>query len=397
MPIKGVLSKARVPIKIWSDLATVESSALNQLTNIANLPFVFKHVAVMPDVHLGKGATVGSVVATKGAICPAAVGVDIGCGMIAAQLNIQSSKVLDKLAALRHSIERAVPVGFESNRKITKSVDEWQGFQYMNDHPHHNAFGKAIAQMGSLGGGNHFIEICVEDQAFDKGPVIWVMLHSGSRNVGKTLAEIHMWNAKKLMKQMFINLTDPDLAYLSEETEEFKAYVKDVEWAQAYALENREEMMRRVLREISYLCNDQKPVEVNFQVNCHHNYISREHHFGENVLVTRKGAVRAREEDYGIIPGSMGTRSYIVKGKGNAESFCSCSHGAGRRMSRGEAKRVFTVEDLAAQTSGVECRKDAGVLDEIPGAYKAIEEVMANQSDLVEIVAELKQVLCIKG
>lgn len=391
MPIKGVLNKAKVPVKIWSDLKDVESSALDQLTNIANLPFVFKHVAAMPDVHLGVGATIGSVVATKGAVCPAAVGVDIGCGMIANKLAIPANRVTDKLKELRHSIERSIPVGFEYNRKITNSVSKWSGWNYLNDN-HPSMFKKATEQLGSLGGGNHFIEICL-----DTKNNIWVMLHSGSRNSGKVLAEKHIDNAKLLMKQMFIHLTDPNLAYLSEGTEAFSKYIEDVTWAQSYAFQNREEMMSRVMREISYLCNNQQPIPIITSVNCHHNYLEKENHFGSNVIVTRKGAVRARKEDWGIIPGSMGTKSYIVKGKGNPDSFCSCSHGAGRRMSRGEAKRRFTIEDVAVQTKGVECRKDDGVIDEIPGAYKDIDTVMENQSDLVEIVAELKQILCIKG
>jgi len=400
MPIRGVISKANVPIKIWSDIATVEASAIQQLTNTANLPFVFKHVAAMPDVHLGYGATVGSVVATKGAICPAAVGVDIGCGMAAVRTDLDPRVIQDKITAIRLSIERSIPVGHEGNRSLTKGVENWKQWKDWDkltvigqDKDHKTMFARAQQQLGSLGGGNHFIEICL-----DTNNAVWVMLHSGSRNVGKVIAERHLDKAKALMKQMFIGLPDPDLAYLAQGTAEFDNYIYDLEWCQDYAAQNRREMMERVLKDLSYAVHGEPDaITTDIKVNCHHNYASRENHYGENVIVTRKGAVRAREGDLGIIPGSMGTRSYIVKGLGNPESFCSCSHGAGRRMSRGEAKRTFTLQDLAAQTAGVECRKDEGVLDEIPGAYKSIDEVMANQTDLVEVLHELKQIMCIKG
>lgn len=395
MPIKGVLSKARVPIKIWSDLSTVESAALTQLTNTANLPFVFKHVAAMPDVHLGYGATVGSVIATKGAICPAAVGVDIGCGMMAIKTDLDARVVQDKIKEIRHSIERSIPVGFESNKRITTSVTDWVGWQRVGMLTHYDKAlaDRATSQLGTLGGGNHFIEVCLDTENN-----VWVMLHSGSRNIGKTTAERHMDNAKDLMKKMFISLPDPELAYLAEGTKEFTNYINDVMWCQEYSRENREEMMRRVIKDISFAVHGEDgKIKKLMEVNCHHNYLDRENHYGENVIITRKGAVRARQGDLGIIPGSMGAKSFIVRGLGNPESFHSCSHGAGRRMSRGEAKRRFTLDDLSAQTAGVECRKDAGVIDEIPSAYKDIDEVMANQSDLVEIVAQLKQVMCIKG
>ncbi len=395
MPIKGVVSKARVPIKIWSDLHSVESAALDQLTNIANLPFVFKHVAAMPDVHLGKGATVGSVVATRGAISPAAVGVDIGCGMMAIKTDLDPRVVQDKVAEIRQSIERSVPVGHLCNEKTTKTVRDWYGWERFEMLTHWDQFAKskAVSQLGTLGGGNHFIELCL-----DQDNNVWIMLHSGSRNIGKMVAERHMDGAKDLMKKMFIHLPDPDLSYFAEGTKEFNNYLNDVLWCQEYALANREEMMRKVLKDVSHaVYGEDGKVAKLMEVNCHHNYVDREHHYGENVLVTRKGAVRARQGDMGIIPGSMGTRSYIVRGKGSQESFCSCSHGAGRRMSRGEAKRVFTLDDLAQQTEGVDCRKDEGVLDEIPGAYKDIDVVMANQDDLVEIVATLKQFMCVKG
>lgn len=400
MPIKGVLSKARVPIKIWSDLATVESAALDQLTNTANLPFVFKHVAAMPDVHLGHGATVGSVIATKGAICPAAVGVDIGCGMMAIKTDLDPRVVQDKIQTIRHSIERSVPVGHESNRNIVTSVANWGGwdkYKDLNAAKKHfkskDLFERAQKQLGTLGGGNHFIEVCL-----DLDNNVWVMLHSGSRNIGKSLAEMHIYGAKEEMKKMFISLPDPDLAYYVEQTTQYDEYIFDLTWAQEYALANREEMMKRIMKDISFaIYGEDGKVNKLMEVNCHHNYVSKENHYGENVLVTRKGAVRARSGDLGIIPGSMGAKSFIVKGLGNQESFHSCSHGAGRIMSRSEAKRRFTVDDLRAQTAGIECRKDDGVIDEIPGAYKNIDEVMDNQTDLVEIVAQLRQIMCIKG
>ncbi len=392
--MKAILNKARVPIKIWTELDKIESAALTQLTNLANLPFVFQHVAVMPDVHVGKGATVGTVLATRGAICPAAVGVDIGCGMAAVKLSLPSEKITEKLSELRQAIEQAIPVGFDSNNSISKAVEKWAGWKDWKKEVKKDAdlFQKARKQLGSLGGGNHFIEVCLDTEKH-----VWLMVHSGSRNVGKTLAERHMDQAKLLMKQHKIHLADPDLAYLSERTPEFDAYLADVHWAQSYAKKNREEMVSRVLNEVARLCNNGEPLKTELQIDCHHNYVERELHFGKKLLITRKGAVSARKGEHGIIPGSMGTRSYIVQGKGNPESFESCSHGAGRKMSRGQAKKTFTVQDLKQQTRGVECRKDSGVLDEIPGAYKPIEEVMANQSDLVEIIAELKQVICIKG
>lgn len=401
--MKVLYNKERqnVPVKIWSQLETVESAALDQLKNIASLPFVFKHVAAMPDVHLGKGATVGSVIATKGAVIPAAVGVDIGCGMMALKLKINPNKVTDNVKKIRQSIERSVPVGFGSNKTLTKTVESWKGWKTFKnlhatkDHKRGETSlnAKAMSQLGTLGGGNHFIELCT-----DQDGSIWVMLHSGSRNIGKSLAEIHINRAKDAMKEMFIKLPDPDLAYYSQGTKQYQEYISDLMWAQEYAASNREEMMRRVLKDISHAVGlSGAKIETEMEVNCHHNYAALENHYGENVLVTRKGAVRARAGDYGIIPGSMGTRSYIVEGLGNQESFCSCSHGAGRRMSRSQAKREFTLDDLKKQTEGVECRKDEGVIDEIPGAYKDIDEVMENQKDLVKIKAQLKQFMCIKG
>jgi tRNA-splicing ligase RtcB len=396
MPIQTVLNEKGpgVPVKIWS--TNVESQALDQLKNIAKLPFVFKQVSVMPDVHLGVGATVGSVVATKGAVCPAAVGVDIGCGMAALKLKGMNKKSIESLdlAKLRHSIERSIPVGFESNKNISAYARNWKGWDsWGNLHPKcQNLSGRALSQLGSLGGGNHFIELCL-----DENDDLWIMLHSGSRNIGKSLAEEHISTAKGLMKQMFISLPDKDLAYFVEGTSDYVNYIRDLTWAQDYARANREIMLQRVLRDVSHWLGYPDGVGVEFQVNCHHNFAAMEHHFGENVLVTRKGAVRARQDDFGIIPGSMGTKSYIVRGLGNPDSFNSCSHGAGRRMSRGKAKANFTLDDLREQTRGVECRKDADVLDEIPGAYKDIDEVMANQSDLVTVLHTLKQILCVKG
>lgn len=387
--------KQKVPVKIWSDLKDVEPSAVKQLQNTAALPFVFKHVAVMPDVHFGMGATVGSVVATKGAICPACVGVDIGCGMMAVKTNLDSRIVQDKIALIRKSIERSVPVGFGQNTNIATSVWDWHGWaEFRKLESANKELGdKGLYQLGSLGGGNHFIEICLDTEN-----KVWVMLHSGSRGVGNLLARKHIDSAKGLMKKMLINLPDPDLAYLPSETKEFDDYIRDLQWAQSYALQNRIEMMTRVIKDISFaVFGEDGKVEVSNEVNCHHNYVSWENHFGENVMVTRKGAVRARVGDMGIIPGSMGARSFIVKGLGNPDSFNSCSHGAGRKMSRTEAKKRFTLEDLAKQTEGVECRKDADVIDEIPGAYKDIDQVMENQKDLVSIVAQLKQIMCIKG
>lgn len=397
MPIQTVLNDARVPVKIWT--ADIEAEAKAQVLHTAALPFVFKHVAVMPDVHAGKGATVGSVVATRGAIVPACVGVDIGCGMMAVKLALnrpEKEVVLGHLPELRHSIERSVPLGRNGNSRLTETVEKWEGWQnwaYLTVAGSDSLRKKATDQMGSLGGGNHFIELCLDTEEN-----LWLMLHSGSRGIGNILASKHIDVAKGLMKSYFIEQADPDLAYLAEGTAEFGRYIDDLTWAQGYAAQNRVEMMGRVLKDVSYIAGMAgAPVMVTESVNCHHNYVAREHHFGENVMVTRKGAVRARAGDLGIIPGSMGAKSFIVRGLGNADSFHSCSHGAGRRMSRTKARANFTVQDLETQTSGVECRKDDGVLDEIPGAYKDIDRVMADQSDLVEIVATLKQVLCVKG
>lgn len=392
MPVLETLKGARVPVEIWTKDA--DNASRQQLLNIASLPFVFHHVAAMPDVHLGVGATVGSVVATQGAVIPAAVGVDIGCGMAAVKLPLEASVLEGKLAEIRGAIERAVPVGFNENRVIAGPVREWRGWERFKDlHPKaQHLFKKAMAQLGSLGGGNHFIELCL-----DLDGQVWLMLHSGSRNLGKSLADIHIHEAQAELKRAMVSLPDRALAYLKEGTREYDAYLRDLHFAQDYAAENRRQMLSRVLFELSMILTGGAPLKRLVEVNCHHNYASKETHFGREVLVTRKGAVRAGKGELGIIPGSMGTASFIVRGLGCEESFQSCSHGAGRRMSRHEAKRRFSLEDLRRQTTGVECRKDPGVLDEIPGAYKDIETVMANQKDLVEVVARLKQVLCVKG
>lgn len=379
-----------VPVRLWTPVAEVESQALDQLKNIAALPWAFHHVAVMPDVHYGKGATVGSVVAMRGAVSPAAVGVDIGCGMGAVRTNIRAGQLPDSLKRLRLDIEARIPTGFNQhpdpvlkrsqiNTLFAGFGDLHRGVQDLQS--------KAAHQVGTLGGGNHFIELCLDTEG-----VVWLMLHSGSRNIGKCLAEIHIKAAQKLAHNQA--LPDRDLAVFLAGTPEMEAYVRDLTWAQEYAFANRRAMfdiyMDIVLEHFPF-------AEFERPILCHHNYVSWETHFGEDLIITRKGAIRAGREEMGIIPGSMGTKSYIVRGLGNEESFCSASHGAGRRMSRGAAKRKFDIDDLVRQTAGVECRKDRGVLDEIPGAYKDIDRVMENQRDLVEVVAELKQALCVKG
>ena len=383
--IKQVLSSQRVPVKIWTD--DVESSAMAQLENTAALPFVFHHVAAMPDVHWGMGATVGSVIATRGAICPAAVGVDIGCGMAAVKTPYPVSMLDGKLPELRHSIERGVPVGFHQHRQAKEGVSNGPSVATGGE------MSKAALQLGTLGGGNHFIEICrdLDDDA------IWVMLHSGSRNIGTVTAEKHIGKAKGDMKRLFVELPDPDLAYFVQDTPQFEAYVQDLLWCQRYAARNRSLMMREVLKNLAHALGVDALARTGEEINCHHNYVAEELHFGEKVLVTRKGAISAEKSRLGIIPGSMGTGSFIVSGLGNPESFHSAPHGSGRKMSRGKAKKTFTVADLEAQTAGVECRKDAGVLDEIPGAYKPIGEVIENSADLVRVEARLKQVLTVKG
>jgi tRNA-splicing ligase RtcB (3'-phosphate/5'-hydroxy nucleic acid ligase) len=381
------------PVLSWAnhDLSRDETKMAQ---NVASLPFVFKHVALMPDVHLGKGALVGSVVATKEAIIPAAIGVDIGCGMCAIQLPFYAEQLDGKLKKIRQEIEAAIPVGFNENKEADRQVLNWQGWQdftQLHDGVSHLE-AKALKQMGSLGGGNHFIEVCL-----DAKDQVWLMLHSGSRGIGNMLAQRHIDTGRNLAKMAGETLPDPDLAYFVEGTAEFAAYWRDLQWAQAYAKYNRDVMMTRFKAIVERHIAGGKPTKPLLSVNCHHNYAEKETHYGESVYVTRKGAVRAQKDDYGIIPGSMGAKSFIVKGKGCAESYCSCSHGAGRLMSRNKAKLTYTLDDLVQQTAGVECRKDEGIIDEIPAAYKPIEQVMENQKDLVEVVATLKQVVCVKG
>jgi tRNA-splicing ligase RtcB (3'-phosphate/5'-hydroxy nucleic acid ligase) len=381
------------PVLSWAG-HDLERQETKMAINVASLPFVFKHVALMPDVHLGKGALVGSVIATKDAIVPAAVGVDVGCGMSAIQTPFMRSQLDGKLKKIRLDLEAQIPVGFEENKNITKDASNWQGWKDFKE-LHRGVKGlenKAIRQLGSLGGGNHFIEVCIDTE--DR---VWLMLHSGSRNIGNKLAQCHIDTAKNLAKLAEINLADRDLAYFVTNTPEFDAYWRDLQWAQSYAKINRDVMMSRFMRVMEQHLNGGKKMKPLRSIDCHHNYAEKEIHFEEEVYVTRKGAVRAQTDDYGIIPGSMGSKSYIVKGKGNAASFCSCSHGAGRIMSRSMARNTYTLDDLISQTAGVECRKDTEIIDEIPSAYKSIDEVMKNQADLVEVIATLKQVLCIKG
>jgi tRNA-splicing ligase RtcB len=391
-------------VKMWTHGVPVEDQARAQLANTARMPFIFSHVAAMPDVHLGIGATVGSVVATKGAIIPAAVGVDIGCGMMAAQTSLKASDLPESLAKIRTEIECAVPHGFVTIKGLSSKgawaeapdavLARWSGLserlaRIAEKYPRLKPKSPQD-QLGTLGGGNHFVEICLDTEQ-----TVWVMLHSGSRGIGNLIGQTFIELAREDMRRHFINLPDRDLAYLVEGTQHFDDYVEAMEWAQDYAAENRRAMMDSVLR---VMREEVRPFQLgDVAVNCHHNYTAREKHFGEDVLVTRKGAVRAGRGELGIIPGSMGARSYIVRGLGNAESFESCSHGAGRVMSRTEARKRFSVEQHKAATAGVECRKDKDVIDETPAAYKDIDSVMHAQRDLVEIVHTLKQIVCVKG
>lgn len=380
-----------VPIKIWT--TDIEPEALTQLKNLSRLPFIAKQgVACMPDVHAGIGSTVGTVIATDKAIIPAAVGVDIGCGMVATRLSLKASQLPDSLAKIRSAIEAAVPMGTGGSHKDAKFYwDSIPRAVTVAIGGEDKVQEKAGKQLGTLGSGNHFIEICI-----DENEDVWVMLHSGSRGIGNMIGSYYITKGKELMEQFHITLPDGDLAYLPQGTDLFEDYVAAVQWAQDYAMENRKAMLAAVLDVL------RKEISVPFgiteeAINCHHNYVEQENHFGKNLWITRKGAIRAREGDLGIIPGSMGQRSYIVRGKGNKEAYCSCSHGAGRKMSRSKARKTFTLADLAAQTAGVECRKDDAVLDEIPGSYKDIDVVMDNQSSLVAVVHVLKQVMCCKG
>lgn len=395
MPIHKTLETAGVPVHVWSKELDVKSE--QQLRNTASLPCMFHHIAVMPDVHFGIGSTVGSVLATRQAIIPAAVGVDIGCGMMAVKTPINASMLPDNLKALRLEIERCIPVGFQWHEEPVPASVVWHGWEQYHSLPRKVTLTntkKARCQLGTLGGGNHFIEVCLDTEQN-----VWVMLHSGSRGIGNEIAKVHIDIAKGLFGESLKDLADPDLAYLAEGTPEFAAYWRDLQWAQDYARMNREIMMVAALKAVAKIIHNDWTIRIPrvFEINCHHNYAQKEVHFGTEVYVTRKGAVRAASGDLGIIPGSMGAKSFIVRGRGSENAFDSCSHGAGRKMSRGEAKRVFTEADLREQTAGVECRTDRGVLDEIPGAYKDIQTVMDNQTDLVEILAELKQCLCVKG
>lgn len=407
-----VMNTKGTPVKSWTKGVPFEDQAREQVKNIAELPFIHKWVAVMPDVHLGKGATIGSVVPTLGAVIPAAVGVDIGCGMMAVKTSMNASQLPDNLFAIRSAIESAVPHGRSARARKGRDKGSWGEIpsdvvtawsQLSTDFEQlcvkHPLLKKTnnIGHLGTLGTGNHFIEICL-----DETDQVWFMLHSGSRGVGNKIGTHFIEKAKKDMQRWHINLPDKDLAYLPEGSDNFKDYVEAVEWAQSFAQINREVMMNRVINAVKSSLTTTSNTAIAFEanieaVNCHHNYISREHHFGKNVIVTRKGAVRAREGEMGIIPGSMGARSFIVRGLGNEDSFCSCSHGAGRVMSRTQAKKVVSLEEHKQATQGVECRVDRDVIDETPSAYKDIDKVMQAQSDLVEIVHSLKQVVCVKG
>ncbi|EPZ1178573.1 RtcB family protein [Klebsiella oxytoca] len=400
-----LMATQNAPVKMWTKGVPVEDEARQQLINTAKMPFIFNHVAVMPDVHLGKGSTIGSVIPTLGAIIPAAVGVDIGCGMNALRTSLTAADLPDNLAELRSAIEAAVPHGRTTGRgrrdggaweNPPANVDaHWSTlhaeFQWLTSKYPRFLNTNNYKHLGTLGTGNHFIEICL-----DEAQQVWVMLHSGSRGIGNAIGTYFIEMAQKDMEQHIANLPSRDLAYFSEGSEHFVDYVRAVSWAQDYARANREAMLENVLLALRKTID--KPFTlVSEAINCHHNYVQKEQHFGEEIYVTRKGAVSARRGQYGIIPGSMGAKSFIVRGLGNPESFCSCSHGAGRVMSRTKAKKLFSVEDQIRATAHVECRKDANVIDEIPMAYKDIDAVMAAQSDLVEIVHTLRQVVCVKG
>jgi tRNA-splicing ligase RtcB len=396
-----------VPVKRWTRGVPVEQSALDQLANVARLPFIHKWVAAMPDVHWGMGATIGSVIPTKGAIIPAAVGVDLGCGMMAIETTLVASDLPDHLGSVRAAIEKAVPHGREVNRSKRdrgawgdppkRVAERWKAelddrfVKLVDKHPKIEK-SNHVVHLGTLGTGNHFIEICLDER--DR---VWLMLHSGSRGVGNRIGSYFIALARADMKRWFINLPDENLGYFPEGSEYFDDYVEAVGWAQDFARINRELMMQNVIAALSNAPGIRPFMTTDMAVNCHHNYVAREHHYGADVWVTRKGAVRAGRGELGIIPGSMGAKSFIVAGKGNPESFCSCSHGAGRAMSRAEAKRRFSIEDHAAATAHVECRKDEDVIDETPAAYKSIEAVMQAQADLVDVVHTLRQVVCVKG
>ena len=401
-----VIHENGVPIKSWTQGVPFEDDAKRQLKNIAQMPFIHKWVAVMPDVHLGKGATIGSVIPSVGAVIPAAVGVDIGCGMMAVKTSLKAKDLPDSLLELRLAIERAVPHGRSKRMRGGRDKGAWcdipedvaqawlplmAKFDVLQQkHPVLKNTNN-VKHLGTLGTGNHFIEVCL-----DETETVWVMLHSGSRGVGNRIGNHFIELAKKDMEKWHIHLPDSDLAYLPEGTDHFTDYVEAVEWGQQFARMNREVMMQRVIVAMKRTLGTQFDAQLE-AVNCHHNYVSREEHYGQNVIVTRKGAVSAQRGQLGIIPGSMGTRSYIVRGLGNEESFCSCSHGAGRVMSRTKAKKLVSLDEHVKATEGVECRKDKDVIDETPAAYKSIDSVMEAQKDLVEIMYTLKQVVCVKG
>lgn len=409
-----IINSEGKPIKAWIDGVELEDAAHQQLINVSKMPFIHKHIAAMPDVHWGMGATVGSVIATKGAIIPAAVGVDIGCGMMARKTPLKATDLPDNLFSIREAIEKRIPHGRTNNggegdRGAWHDIPEFIkhcwfenselsiGYnQILTKYPELKPRKQPSHHLGTLGTGNHFIEICL-----DENNNVWIMLHSGSRGIGNKIGTFFIEKAKEEMHRYYIDkfIPDIDLAYLVEKTELFDDYCFAVEWAQKFAMLNRQCMMDHVENLLMWSFPDaySRTLIPETAINCHHNYVARENHFGSNVLVTRKGAVRARKDELGIIPGSMGAKSFIVLGKGNPESFHSCSHGAGRSMSRNEAKKRFTIEDHIKATHGVECRKDADVIDETPMAYKDIDAVMAAQSDLIEIVHTLKQVLCVKG
>lgn len=380
----------------WLPAEQIEDSAMQQIENLSGMPFIFRHVAVMPDCHFGMGATVGSVIPTHRAIIPAAVGVDIGCGMIAVKTPLQRADLPDDLSDIRKAVEHQVPLSAgHYNRSIKKTAKprieqlaakaaELERLEF------YDKIGKNWRkQLGSLGSGNHFIEIVLDEDGY-----AWAFLHSGSRGIGNRIATHHIGIAKKLMEKWYINLPDPDLAYLVQDTPEFDAYIADLEWAQEFALLNREEMMERIIRILQYRCGDFEEVE---RIQCHHNFTKREHHFGQNILVSRKGAIEAKEGQLGLIPGSMGTRSYVVRGKGNAASFNTAPHGAGRRMSRGQARKAFTMDDFDRDMVGIEVNRSEAFLDELPGAYKDVDLVMEQSADLVEIVHTFRQIVNVKG
>lgn len=410
MPVKKILDTGVAPVKIWTD--DIEDYALKQLESMSRLPFIHQHIAVMPDVHWGRGSTIGSVIPTDSAIIPAAVGVDIGCGMAAVRTSLRGGDLPESLKEIRHSIERSVPLGasgmFGPDRHISiyrrnlfardaaVEIERLQHGPLKIRERHPQAISKRLRkewhrQLGTLGAGNHFIEICL-----DQDQSVWVMLHSGSRGIGNQIGTYFIELAKEDMLKAGLEAPDKDLSYLREGTEYFQDYVEAVAWAQDFALANRKEMLENVFAALAQYF-PHIAIDGEMAIHCHHNYVTKETHFGREIYVTRKGAIRAREGDLGIIPGSMGARSFIVRGKGNPESFHSCSHGAGRRYSRTDARKIFTTQDLENQTQGVECRKDRAILDEIPSAYKDIDQVMANQADLAEILYTLKQILCVKG